>query len=117
MFYFLYAVIPTLLELIIALLFKFKGKKLYLYIAGVNIVTQSLICLLLPIFYGSLILLFVIPVAAIIFFILEMILHSVFIPKISDGVSKSYAFLYAIVANIVTIVVEVIIAILLYLIV
>lgn len=107
----IYLLIPILTELLITLLFKFKGKKLYLYLLGVNLVIQLLTCSLLPIFYGSLILLFAVPVAVILFFIIEIALHARFIPKLSNEVSRSRALLYAVVANIASIAVEVIITI------
>ena len=90
------------IELGLALLFHYRGKKLFTFLAGINITTQIVLNVILNVVnyhHGALsFILYYIFVESIIF-LLEAIAYAVFLPKISPTEKRGKAILYAWVAN------------------
>ena len=94
--------ITIALELGLALLFRYRGKKVLGFLAGVNITTQIALNMILNIVnfhYGALsFILYYIFVESIIF-LLEAVAYAVFLPKLTSHEKRGKAILYAWVAN------------------
>ena len=90
------------IELGLALLFRYRGKRLLTFLAGVNITTQIVLNVILNVVnyhHGALsFILYYIFVESIIF-LLEAVAYAVFLPRISPTEKRGKAILYAWVAN------------------
>lgn len=95
----------VVLELLVALLFKFRTKKLLFPIAGVNVFTQIVLNLLLNLFNyqsGSWAFVFHYIWMELIIIILEAIVFSIWLQKLENGKSHGKYVAYAVVSNIVS---------------
>lgn len=94
--------LTIILELGLALLFRYRGKKVLGFLAGVNITTQIILGVILNIVdfhYGTLsFILYYIFVESIVF-LLEAVAYAVFLPKLTSHEKRGKAILYAWVAN------------------
>lgn len=90
------------IELGLALLFHYRGKRLFTFLAGINITTQIVLNVILNVVnyhHGALsFILYYIFVESIIF-LLEAVAYAVCLPKISPTEKRGKAILYAWVAN------------------
>lgn len=90
------------IELGLALLFHYRGKRLFTFLAGINITTQIVLNVILNVVnyhHGTLsFILYYIFVESIIF-LLEAVAYAIFLPKISSTEKRGKAILYAWVAN------------------
>lgn len=96
-------VLTVLIEILIALLFGFKEKKQLLFIIAVNAVTQIILNVLLNVVnynYGGLLMAICYVLFEIVVFVLEAVIYSIFINKISLKHKKVWiCVLYAFMAN------------------
>ena len=96
-------ILTVLLEILVAFLFRFKGKKLLLFIAAANLATQLLLNLALNFinyYSGSLLFTFSYFGLELLVFIIEAILYCVFFKKYTETPpTKEIIVFYAFVAN------------------
>lgn len=92
-----------LIEVFIALLFGFRGKKLLLFLLGVNVVTQVFLNLSLNLLYNSffrMILEILFLLLEVCVFFIELKLYQKFLPRVTEKeISKNKILVYSIVAN------------------
>jgi hypothetical protein len=108
-------IINIVIEVLIALLFGFRAKKQLLIIAGTNIITQSLLNILLNITnykHGSMMFVFNYAWMEVFVFIIEAAVYSVFLKKFSGLISiKRWSIpMYALTANAVSFILGLLIA-------
>ncbi len=89
------------IELVLALLFGYRGKKALLFLGGVNIVTQTLLNVLLNLLqyhHGPWAFVFAYLLLEILVFAIEALLYAAILPRRQGG-KKSRAVVYALAAN------------------